>query len=177
MHRGLFYLAILLLDAAVVSAEPAHLPAPRDAVAAEKRSLKQVLDYLSTASGQNIVATDVELQKLKVALPESTQSWRAMLETLCRQHGLRLDESRKAEKVLYVWKPKTITYTFNKADIRDVLWAIATDANISIVIDPEVKGEVTAHLKDVPWDTALESIVKSLGFEIVREKGQMLRVK
>jgi len=54
---------------------------------------------------------------------------------------------------------------FKEADINIVLQAIAQKATkngkkINIVIAPEVQGTVTIDLKDVPWLTALDAVLK-----------------
>ena len=52
------------------------------------------------------------------------------------------------------------------ADIKDVFRTISQLTGLNIVIDPEVRGTVTVQLEDVPWDQALDLILKqnSLGY-------------
>jgi type IV pilus assembly protein PilQ len=52
------------------------------------------------------------------------------------------------------------------ADIKDVFRTISQLTQLNIVVDPEVKGTVTVQLEDVPWDQALDLILKqnSLGY-------------
>ena len=56
-----------------------------------------------------------------------------------------------------------ITVTYQDADIRDVLAAFSTFAGRTIVVGKGVKGEVTAELRDQPWDVALRAILQSQG--------------
>jgi len=57
-----------------------------------------------------------------------------------------------------------ITVDFTNADIRDVLQIMALKGNVNIVAGPEVVGAVTIHLTDVPWESALDTIVRTYGF-------------
>jgi len=67
----------------------------------------------------------------------------------------------------YVGEP--ISLDLKDADIRDVLLTFAKLARMNMVIDPEVKGTVTVRLEDVPWDQALDVILKSNGLGYVME--------
>jgi type IV pilus assembly protein PilQ len=52
-----------------------------------------------------------------------------------------------------------ITVTYQGSDIRDVLAAFAAFSGRTIVVGREVQGEVTAEVRDQPWDVALQSIL------------------
>ena len=45
-------------------------------------------------------------------------------------------------------------------DIRDVLRTISNLTSLNMVIDPQVNGKVTIDLEEVPWDQALELILR-----------------
>jgi hypothetical protein len=59
-----------------------------------------------------------------------------------------------------------ISLDLKDADIKDVFRTISQLTQLNIVVDPEVKGTVTVQLEDVPWDQALDLILKqnSLGY-------------
>lgn len=61
-----------------------------------------------------------------------------------------------------------IDVEFVEVDIRDVARFFANLSGLNIVLDPQVTGPVTVTLFDVPWDVALESILKThgLGFSV-----------
>ncbi|MBF0553828.1 MAG: AMIN domain-containing protein [Nitrospirae bacterium] len=58
-------------------------------------------------------------------------------------------------------KKNTITLNFNNVDILAVLKLIAYVSDYNIVVDPHVIGKVTIHVKDMPWDKALDLIMES----------------
>ncbi len=68
-----------------------------------------------------------------------------------------------------------ITLTLKDADIKDVLRTFATLTNLNIVVDPGVGGTVTVELHDVPWDQALDLILRINGLDYVLENN-VLRV-
>jgi len=57
-----------------------------------------------------------------------------------------------------------VTLDFKEADIRNVLKIISYKAGVNIITTPEVMGNVTIRLVDVPWQDALDAIVKTYGF-------------
>ncbi|MEW5848491.1 MAG: type IV pilus secretin PilQ [Myxococcota bacterium] len=70
---------------------------------------------------------------------------------------------------------KKITIDLKDADILNVLRLIAEVSKLNIIASDEVKGTVTIKLRNVPWDQALDIIlkVKGLGQE---KQGNIIRV-
>ncbi len=62
-----------------------------------------------------------------------------------------------------------VTLDFKEADIRNVLKIISYKAGINIVTTPEVIGNITIRLVDVPWEKALDVILKTYGFGYERQ--------
>jgi type IV pilus assembly protein PilQ len=54
-----------------------------------------------------------------------------------------------------------VTLDFQQADLRLVLRAFNEISGLNIVIDPAVQGSVDVALKDVPWDQALDIILRA----------------
>jgi type IV pilus assembly protein PilQ len=55
------------------------------------------------------------------------------------------------------------------ADIRAVLRLLAEQGKVSIVAGDDVKGPVTVHLKDVPWEQALDTVLTMKGLDKKQE--------
>ena len=68
-----------------------------------------------------------------------------------------------------------ITIDAQGADIKTVLRTIADYSGKNIVYGPDVKGEVYIHVKDVPWEEALDVILRAHGYGYREEYG-MIRV-
>jgi type IV pilus assembly protein PilQ len=61
-----------------------------------------------------------------------------------------------------------ISLDFQGADLRAVLRTFAEISGLNIVIDPAVQGTVDVALRDVPWDQALDIILRAnkLGYSV-----------
>jgi len=63
-----------------------------------------------------------------------------------------------------VTKEGNVSFDFRDADIRNVLKIISYKSGVNIVATAEVIGNITIRLVDVPWDKALDVILKTYGF-------------
>jgi len=70
---------------------------------------------------------------------------------------------------------KKISMDFKDADINNLLRILAEVSGANIVAGSEVKGNVTVRLTNVPWDQALEVILKINNFAYIKE-GNIYRV-
>ncbi len=68
-----------------------------------------------------------------------------------------------------------ITMSLKDSEIKDVLRTFAQLSGLNIVVQPGVSGSVTVELTEVPWDQALEQILKinSLDYEL---EGNIMRI-
>ena len=68
-----------------------------------------------------------------------------------------------------------VSFDFQGADLRAVLRTFAEISGLNIVIDPTVQGSVDVSLRDVPWDQALDIILRAnkLGYSV---EGTIVRV-
>jgi len=66
---------------------------------------------------------------------------------------------------------KLVSLDLEKADIQTVLRGLAEISGVNIVASPSVKGEVTVHIKRVPWRSALEIVLESAGYKWIEENG------
>jgi type IV pilus assembly protein PilQ len=85
------------------------------------------------------------------------------------------------------FKPKTIlaqeekysgdiiSMKFKDADLRDVVLYLGDIASLNVIFDPEVRGIVTCDLDSIPWDQALDLILRNnkMGKTI---EGNVLRI-
>ncbi len=82
------------------------------------------------------------------------------------QQGGNSYRSRTISEAQSQFTGEPISLDLKDADIKDVFRTISQLTGLNIVIDPEVRGTVTVQLEDVPWDQALDLILKqnSLGY-------------
>ncbi len=65
----------------------------------------------------------------------------------------------------------TFTIDVAGADVRTVMRAVSQFSGRNIVVDRDVKGSVTISLKNVSWEGALRTILRSGGLDFVDEGG------
>ena len=65
--------------------------------------------------------------------------------------------------------PGLVSIDFKDADIRQVLRVIALKSGVDIVAGSDVEGLVTIKLTNVPWEQALDIILRTYGFTYDRQ--------
>lgn len=67
------------------------------------------------------------------------------------------------DSVQRVWRGQPIDLSLKNADLREVLRSFAKLSGTNLILDPDVQGQVTVELHEVPWDQALYVILKTHG--------------
>ncbi|MCA9407046.1 MAG: secretin and TonB N-terminal domain-containing protein, partial [Candidatus Omnitrophica bacterium] len=62
-----------------------------------------------------------------------------------------------------------VSLDFRDADIKNVLQILSFKSGVNIVASPEVTGTISIQLNDVPWQQALDVILKTYGYASERE--------
>jgi type IV pilus assembly protein PilQ len=146
-----------LLNVASVSAQQ-QLEAGRQWVNLRIR-LKENVPYTIRQDGK-IIVIDFNISgveaKLKKASSLVDRSQRSSLSQTEMERSDQRDGTKK-------YTGKNISLDFQDADIKSVLRLMAEYGDKSIIAGDDVKGNVTLNMKNVPWDQALESILKIHG--------------
>ena len=66
---------------------------------------------------------------------------------------------------------RPVTFNFQDVPVRTVLQLIAEESNLNIVASDTVQGNVTLRLVNVPWDQALEIVLRAKGLDQRRDGG------
>jgi type IV pilus assembly protein PilQ len=64
---------------------------------------------------------------------------------------------------------KPVTFNFQDVPVRTVLQLIAEESNLNIVAADTVAGNVTLRLINVPWDQALDIVLRAKGLDMRRD--------
>ena len=72
-------------------------------------------------------------------------------------------------------QPGTVSVDFKDADIRQVLRVLSLKSGVDIVAGPDVEGLITIKLTQVPWEQALDIILRTYGL-IYERKANVIRV-
>jgi type IV pilus assembly protein PilQ len=69
-----------------------------------------------------------------------------------------------------------ITVTWDRASIADVVAGFAAFSGRTIILGKDVKGEVTAEVKNQPWPMAFQAVLASQGLSAQEMAGGIIRV-
>lgn len=88
---------------------------------------------------------------------------------------LTKEEEEAVKKAKFGFTGERLSLNFQDIEVRAVLQLIADFTGKNLVASDTVSGNVTLRLKNVPWDQALEIILKSKGLG-KRESGNVIMV-
>ena len=121
-------------------------PEARVSLRVEGRKLAEVVQYLRDQSGFNIVV--MQGADAPVSLDLVNVHWREALDLAAELAGCVVQE--KAAGILVVDRPVRTTFSFDNAEITEIIDTIAKLSGANIVIAPEVGGTLTLRLTEVP---------------------------
>ncbi|MDA7084859.1 type IV pilus secretin PilQ [Pseudomonas sp. SA3-5] len=82
-------------------------------------------------------------------------------------------DTRKSERFAY--SGEKLSLNFQDIDVRSVLQLIADFTDLNLVASDTVQGNITLRLQNVPWDQALDLVLKTKGLD-KRKVGNVLMV-
>lgn len=151
---------------------PTSIPSPLKGIRAGKHKdktrlvldLKEKTGFDVTAVGDSVVVAIHSPGKEYAAKKEKSEEQQAKVE-------IKTPEG----PVEGIYTGKKISLDFQDADITAIFRLLADISGYNIVISPEVRGRLTMKLINVPWDQALDLMLKtfSLGKTI---EGNILRI-
>ena len=84
-------------------------------------------------------------------------------------------EKEAAKKKKFKYTGQRLSLNFQDIEVRSVLQILADFTNLNIVASDTVEGNITLRLNDVPWDQAMDIILKSKGLA-KRQTGNVILV-
>ncbi len=88
---------------------------------------------------------------------------------------LTIEEVEEKKKDEFGYSGERLSLNFQDIEVRSVLQLIADFTGINIVVSDTVGGSLTLRLKNVPWDQALDIILKTKGLAM-RQTGNVMLV-
>jgi len=85
------------------------------------------------------------------------------------------EEEVAAREDIFKYTGEKLSLNFQDIEVRSVLQLIADFTDLNLVASDTVSGRITLRLKNVPWDQALELILKTKGLD-KRQVGNVLLV-
>ncbi|MDF9776378.1 type IV pilus secretin PilQ [Pseudomonas baetica] len=86
-----------------------------------------------------------------------------------------VDELQKRNAGQHAYSGEKLSLNFQDIDVRSVLQLIADFTNLNLVASDTVQGGITLRLQNVPWDQALDLVLKTKGLD-KRKVGNVLLV-
>jgi len=150
--RVLFNRVVEAAAAVVTSAPPAAAPTVAAVVPAPAIT-REIADVIQPASSQRQPALALLTSAAGQAPAPAATS---ILQSAGTAQGQR------------TFSGDPVTLDFQGADLRAVLRTFAEISGLNIVIDPSIQGTVDVALRDVPWDQALDIILRAnkLGYSV-----------
>ena len=121
-----------------------------------------VRDDVALQYGMAAVGVPLEPEAAPIAVPSPanrTPSRTIALHGPTAYPQAQLQQAARGGETPYTGDP--VSMDFQGADLRAVLRTFAEISELNIVIDPQVDGTVDVSLTDVPWDQALDIILRA----------------
>lgn len=77
--------------------------------------------------------------------------------------------SAQARLAAKTYSGRPVTFNFQDVPVRTVLQLIAEESNLNVVASDTVQGNVTLRLVNVPWDQALDIVLRAKGLDKRRD--------
>ena len=117
-----------------------------------------------------------------VTIHVRAKPWNDVLAMIANDHGLRVTTTGSVVRVSNASDPPPenqsftgtpIEASFDNTPIRTAVKTIADLAGAKITVDDGVDVAVTLHLRRVPWDFALDHLVRKYGLKLIRDEGRL----
>ena len=179
-RSGLISCVVLMLVTGVVCADETFTV--RERVKTESAEISfnfkevefsEVVNYIARMSGRNIIV-DGEIKET-VTLRLVGVKWKRALEMACQQVNAVMEE--EGEDVIRITQPQVITfYTKSEgSELSKVVTTIAKMVDATVIIGPNVQKVVKAQFYEIPWTKALEHLVATSGYVLLKE-GKVYRI-
>ena len=155
-------------DFVVVS--PAYQPKSEVAVAkaAEMRPATRAEDAAS-----KFAQPQAEVPLINVPKPSAALSPASAINAAMQQQAAMPAQQSASSRPRFTGEP--ISVNLKDVDLKDFFRLIHEISGLNIVIDPNVKGTLTLVLDNVPWDQALDIVLKNNGLDKELD-GNVLRI-
>jgi len=143
------------------------------------KELQRRLDVIDFATPVQIVDSYVEDGHAVVMVrPEGDYdylAYQADNQFTLAVEPLTADESEQRQKEKFPYSGEKLSLNFQDIEVRSVLQLIADFTGLNLVASDTVSGRITLRLQNVPWDQALELVLKTKGLD-QRKVGNVLLV-
>jgi type IV pilus assembly protein PilQ len=142
--------------------------------------LRQTLDVLDFATPVKSVSSFEEDDNVRVEIEPIDSNFEHVAYQANNIFTIELkpisqDELEEVKKEKFGYTGERLSLNFQDIPVRAVLQLIADFTSLNVVVSDSVDGNLTLRLKNVPWDQALDIILKAKGLS-KRESGTVMMI-
>ncbi|WP_346838512.1 type IV pilus secretin PilQ [Microbulbifer sp. SAOS-129_SWC] len=136
-------------------------------------SLRQRLDVTDFATPVKSISVDYDGRNTVISVAPNDSDYDYLAYQADNQYVLSVKPLNKvakaAKKKEFQFSGEKLSLNFQDIEVRSVLQLIADFTDLNLVASDTVQGRITLRLDGVPWDQALELILKAKGLDKRRE--------
>ena len=143
-------------------------------------SMHQSLDVLDFATPVKSISSFKKDDDVRIEIEPSTKDFEHVAYQADNIFTIELkpiseEELEDQNKAKFGYTGERLSLNFQDIPVRAVLQLIADFTELNVVVSDSVSGNLTLRLKNVPWDQALDIILKAKGLS-KRESGNVMLV-
>lgn len=143
-------------------------------------NLDRKLDVIDFATPVKEIDTMQNGNNIKMAISAVTEDYDHLAYQSENQYiiefkSLTKEEKEEQKKDKFGYTGERLSLNFQNIEVRAILQLIADFTGLNMVTSDAVSGNVTLRLKNVPWDQALDIILRSRGLGM-RQSGNVIMV-
>ncbi|WP_043216064.1 type IV pilus secretin PilQ [Aquipseudomonas alcaligenes] len=142
-------------------------------------SLKVRLDVKDFATPVQYVSASAQADKVNISIePQGFYDYlvfQADNKLTVSVKPLSSDDVEKRKLERFAYTGEKLSLNFQDIDVRSVLQLIADFTDLNLVASDTVQGNITLRLQNVPWDQALDLVLKTRGLD-KRKVGNVLLI-
>jgi type IV pilus assembly protein PilQ len=141
--------------------------------------LERRLDVLDFATPVKTIDAIAEADRVRVVVSATgeydTLSYQMEDRFTLEVKPITAAEAEAIQRERFAYTGERLSLNFQDIEVRSVLQLIADFTDLNIVVSDSVTGNITLRLRNVPWDQALDIVLRSKGLD-KREAGNVIYV-
>jgi type IV pilus assembly protein PilQ len=141
--------------------------------------LHRRLDVVDFATPVQIIETEYKGGSTRLVLSTKGQFEHLVYQSdktlVVEVKPIKAEKQAAVRKDQYGYKGEKLSLNFQNIEVRAVLQLLAEFTGLNLVTSDTVQGNVTLRLKNVPWDQAMDIILKTKGLAM-RQNGNVMLI-
>ncbi len=142
-------------------------------------SLRRKLDVTDFATAVTSIVTSASGENVVMVIQPKGQfeylAWQADKEMIIGVKPTTEADAKRRQKDTFMYSGEKLSLNFQDIEVRSVLQLIADFTSLNLVASDTVSGRITLRLQNVPWDQALDLVLKTKALD-KRQIGNVLLV-